>query len=208
MYPLIQCHTTISLSFPVLLDTMGEQLSLTDIYFFAAEEESNLTDNTNDWAFPVPMDLLPPSTAVQEESRPHPETDQLVCSTPHSTLHLTQMRERRRVLPMATPPLPLQDTTQQASCLDLLACPSLPREGGAIVSVELSSEAVNNLGSGTHEHSTPHSTHHLILLETANVCVFIAPNINFSYPCEDSEVESTHQWGPLRRWRSRMQCSY
>ena len=175
---------------------MGEQLSLTDMDFFAAEEESNLTDNTNDWAFPIAADQPPPSaTAIQEEVRPCPEIDELVFSTPHSTLHLTQMRERRRVLSMATPPLPLQATTQQASCLDLLVCPPLPRGGGAIASVEPSSDAESNLGSGTHEHSTPHSTPLLIPLETANVRVFIAPNINFSYPCEDSEVESTHTSG-------------
>ena len=67
--------------------------------------------------------------------------------------------------------------------------------GGAIDSVELSSEAENNLGSGTHEHPTPHYTPLLIPLETANVCVFIAPNIHFSYPCENSEMESTHTSG-------------
>ena len=177
-------------------DTMGEQLPLTDP-FFAPEEEGNITNNAHEWAFPVPMDLLPPSRAIQEESQPHPETDELVCSTPHSALHLTQMRERRRVLPMATPPLPLQDTTQQASCPDLLVCPPLPRAGGAIDSLEPSSEVENNLGSGTHEHLTPHYTPLLIPLETANVCVVIAPNIHFSFPCEDGEVESTHTSGEL-----------
>ena len=96
---------------------------------------------------------------------------------------------------MATPPPPLQDTTQKASCTDLLVCPPLPRVGGAIDSAEPGSEAENNLGSVTHEHTTPHYTSLLIPLETANVCVFIAPNINFSYPCEDGEVESTHTSG-------------
>ena len=67
--------------------------------------------------------------------------------------------------------------------------------GGAIDSVELSCEAENNLGSGTHEHPTPHYTPLLIPLETANVCVFIAPNIQFSYPCENSEMDSTHTSG-------------
>ena len=175
-------------------DTMGEQLPLTDP-FFAPEEEGNITNNAHEWSFPVPMDQPPPSRAIQEESRPHPETDELVCSTPHSALHLTQMRERRRVLSMATPPLTLQDTTQQASCPDLLVYPLPPREGGAIDSAEPSSEAENNLGGGTHEHPTPHYTHLLIPLETANMCVVIAMNIHFSYPCEDSEVESTHTSG-------------
>ena len=175
-------------------DTMGEQLPLTDP-FFAPEEEGNITNNAHEWAFPVPMDLLPPSRAIQEESQPHPETDELVCSTPHSALHLTQMRERRRVLPMATPPPPLQDTAQQASCPDLLVCLPLPRVGGAIDSVQPSSEAENNLGGGTHEHPIHHYTPLLIPVETANVCVFIVPNINFSYPCEDGEVESTHTSG-------------
>ena len=45
--------------------------------------------------------------------------------------------------------------------------------------------------------SVIHYTPLLIPLETANVCVFIAPNINFSFPCEDSEVESTHTSGEL-----------
>ena len=74
---------------------------------------------------------------------------------------------------------------------------SLPllREGGANDSVEPSSEAENNLGSGTHEHPTPHYTPLPIPREAANVCVFIAMNINFSYPCEDGEVESTHTSG-------------
>ena len=96
---------------------------------------------------------------------------------------------------MATPPLPLQDTTQQASCPDLLVCPLPPRVGGAIDSLEPSSEAENNLGSGTHEHPTHHYTPLSIPVETANVCVVIVPNINFSYPCEDGEVESTHTSG-------------
>ena len=94
---------------------------------------------------------------------------------------------------MATPPPPLQDTTQQASCPDLLVCPLPPRVGGAIDSVEPSSEAENNLGSGTHEHLTPHYTP----VETANVCVVTSLNINFSFPCEDSEAESTHTSGEL-----------
>ena len=169
-------------------ETMAEQLPLTDP-LFAPEEESNIENNTNDWTLPIPVDQPPPSRAIQEETRPNPETDQLVFSTPHSTLHLTQMRERRRVLQTATPPLPLQDTTPQASCLDLLACPLPPREGGAIDSVQPSSEAESYPGSGIHY------TPLLIPLETANVCVFIAPNINFSYPCEDAEVESTHTSG-------------
>ena len=167
---------------------MAEQMPLT-VPFFAPEEEGNIINNMNDRVLLIPMDQPPPSRAVQEETRPHPETDELVFSTPNSTLHLTQMRERRRVLPMATPPPPLQDTTQQASCPDLLVCPLPPRVGGAIDSVEPSSEAENNLGSGIHY------THLLIPLETANVCVFIALNINFSYPCEDGEVESTHTSG-------------
>ena len=91
---------------------------------------------------------------------------------------------------MATPPLPLPDTTQQASCPDLLVCPLPPRVEGAIDSVEPSSEAESYLvWSGIHY------TPLLIPLETANVCVFIVPNINFSYPCEDGEVESTHTSG-------------
>ena len=167
---------------------MGEKLPLKDD-IFATEEESNITDNTNVWDFPIPIDQGPPR-AIQEETRPHLRTDELVFSTPHSTLHLTQMRERRRVLSMATPPLPLQVT-----CPDLLACPQLPREGGAIDSLEPSSDAENSLGGGTHQHPTPHYTPLPIPVETANVCVFIALNINFSYPCEDDEVESTHTSG-------------
>ena len=67
--------------------------------------------------------------------------------------------------------------------------------GGALDSVELSSEAEDNPVSGTHEHPTPHHIPLLIPLETANVCVFIVPNIHFSYPCENSEVESMHTSG-------------
>ena len=67
--------------------------------------------------------------------------------------------------------------------------------GGAIDSVEPSSEVENNLGGGTHEHPTHHYIHLLIPVETANMFVFIAMNINFSYPCEDGEVESTHTSG-------------
>ena len=69
------------------------------------------------------------------------------------------------------------------------------QEGEQREKEEDTSEAENNLGSGTHEHPTPHYTLLSIPVETANVCVFIAPNINFSYPCEDGEVESTHTSG-------------
>ena len=34
-------------------------------------------------------------------------------------------------------------------------------------------------------------------LETASTCVFIGPNINFSYSCIDVEVECTHNSGEL-----------
>ena len=175
---------------------MAEQLPLTDP-LFAIEEKSRIINNMNDWTYPIHMNQPPPSRAIQEESQPHPETDKLVFSTPHSSLHLTQMRERRRVLPMATPPPPLQDTTQQASCPDLLVYPLPPRVGGAIDSVQPSSEVESYLGSGTHEHLTPHYTPLSIPVETANVCVVIALNIHFSFPCEDGEVESTHTSGEL-----------
>ena len=66
-----------------------------------------------------------------------------------------------------------------------------------IDSTEPSSEAGGNLGSGTHEDPTHQYTPLPIPLETANVCVFIAPNINFSFPCEDYGVESTHTSGEL-----------
>ena len=167
---------------------MGEQLPLTDA-FFSTEEESNIANNNDNWVIPIAMDQPHLSIAFQEQARPHPGTDQLVCSAPHSTLHLAQMRERRRVLLMATPPLPLQATTHQASCPDLLVCPPLPRKGGASNLTESSTEAENNnLESGTHEHTTPHYTPHMLPLETANVC----PNMNVSYPCEDGEVECPH----------------
>ena len=139
------------------------------------------------------MDQPRLSIAFQEEGGPLPGTDQLVCSAPHSTLHLAQMRERRRVLLMATPPLPLQATTHQASCPDLLVCPPLPRKGGASDLTESSTEAENNnLGSGTHKQTTDHYTPHMLPPKSANVYVLIAPNINFSYPCEDGEVECPH----------------
>ena len=162
--------------------------------FFAAEAESNINNN-NDWVIPIAMDQPRLSIAFQEEARPLPGTDQLVCSAPHSTLHLAQMRERRRVLLMATPPLPLQATTHQASCPDLLVCPPLPRKGGESNSTESNSEAENNLESDTNENTTHHYTPHLIPRETANVCVLIAPNMNISYPCQDGEVECAHNGG-------------
>ena len=111
------------------------QLPLTD-HFFSTENENNIT-------------------VVQEETSPHPQTDQLVSSTPHmprwrrddgemlcvllapspintapNTPHLlphTLMREQRRVLLEDMLPLPSQDTTHQGGGLDLLVCPPLPR---------------------------------------------------------------------------------
>ena len=51
------------------------------------------------------------------------------------------------------------------------------------------------------EQLTPHTTHHyvplLLPLETASVCVLIAPNVNFSYPCEDGEMECAHNGSVL-----------
>ena len=110
--------------------------------FFAAEEESNVSNNVN-----------------QEETRPHQETDQLVSSTthrprwrtedgemvcvalapsplttPHSTQHLlplTPMRERRRVLLEGILPFPVQATTHQGGHPYVLVCPPLWRNGGA-----------------------------------------------------------------------------
>ena len=61
---------------------------------------------------------------------------------------------------------------------------------------EPSSEVENNLGAtDTHGHTTHHYVPLLLPLETANVCVLIAPNINFSHPCEDGEVECAHNGG-------------
>ena len=142
--------------------------------FFATEEENNIVNS------------------AQEEARPCQETDQLVFSTQY-LLPLTSMRERRRALLAATPPLPLQATTHQGGRPDLLVCPTLPREGGASDTPEHSNEVENNLrATGTHGHTTHHYVPLLLPLETANVCVLIAPNINFSYPCEDGGVECAH----------------
>ena len=118
-------------------DTMA-QPPLTDS-LFSTENENNIT-------------------VTQEDARPHPETDQLVSSTPHmprwrrddgemlcvllapspidtapNTQHLlphTLTREQRRVLLEDMLPLPSQDTTHQGGGLDLLVCPSLPRPCG------------------------------------------------------------------------------
>ena len=118
---------SLSSSFPP--DTMA-QPPLTDSSF-STENENNIT-------------------VTQEEARPHPETDQLVSSTPHmpcwrrdngemlcvllapspintapNTPHLlphTLMREQRRVLLEDMLPLPSQDTTHQGGGLDLLVC--------------------------------------------------------------------------------------
>ena len=109
-------------------DTMAgvdeEYLPLTDP-FFALEDESNINDRV------LPMDPPPPSLVAQEAARPHQETDQLVCSTPHRPQHLTSMRKRRRVLLADIPPLPLQATTHHGGRADLLVCPPLPRNGVA-----------------------------------------------------------------------------
>ena len=111
------------------------QLPLT-VPFFSTENENNII-------------------VAQEQARPHPETDQLVSSTPHmprwrrdngemlcvllapspidtapDTRHLlphTLMREQRRVLLEDMLPLPSQATTHQGGGLDLLVCPPLPR---------------------------------------------------------------------------------
>ena len=172
-----------------------DQLPLTDS-FFATEDKSNVTNNINHLVFDIPMDTPSPSVVVQEEARPHQQTDQLVCSAPHSTQHLlplTPRRKRRRALLVATPPLPLQATTYQGGRPDLLVCPLFPREGGASDTPEHTNEVENNLGAtGTQEHTTHHYVPLLLPLETANVCVLIAPNVNCSHPCEDGEVECAH----------------
>ena len=172
-----------------------DQLPLTDS-FFATEDKSNVTNNINHLVFDIPMDTPSPSVVVQEEARPHQQTDQLVCSAPHSTqylLPLTPKRERRRALLAATPPLPLQATTHQGGRPDLLVCPPLPRVGGASDTPEHSNEVENNLGAtDVQEHTTHHYVPLLLPLETANVCVLIAPNVNCSHPCEDGEVECAH----------------
>ena len=252
-------------SCPYCSDTMAEQPPLTD-HFFATEEESNITNNINNWVFPIPMDQPPPSPVAQEAARPNQETDQLVCTTPHrlrwrmedgemvcvalapsplTTPHCTQhllpltpMRERRRVLLEDFYPLPVQATTHHGGCPDLLVCPPLPRNGraemwlhrvdmvsGTVIqipanyddrsevvcngvgwgrrarnpshqtshSTEPSSKVENNLGAtDTHGHTTHHYVPLLLPLETANVCVLIAPNVNCSHPCEDGEVERAH----------------
>ena len=132
-----------------------EQPSLTDSYF-ATEGTGNIANNNDHQEFHMPMD--PPPPVVQEETRPHPQTDQLVSSTPHmprwrrdngemvcvllapspidtapNTPHLlphTLMREQRRVLLENMLPLPTQATTHQGGGLDLLVCPPLPRNAG------------------------------------------------------------------------------
>ena len=128
-----------------------EQPSLTDSYF-ATEGEGNIANNNDHQEFHMPMD--PPPPVVQEETRPRPETDQLVSSSPHMphwrrddgemlcvllapspidtapNTHLlphTLMREQRRVLLEGMLPLPTQETTHQGGGLDLLVCPPPPR---------------------------------------------------------------------------------
>ena len=158
----------------------------------------------NNLVFPVPMDPPPPALVAQEEARPCQETDQLVFSTQY-LLPLTPIRERRYALLVATPPLPLQATTHQGGRPDLLVCPPLPRVGGASDTPEHSNEVENNLGAtDVQEHTTHHYVPLLLPLETANVCVLIALNINFSYPCEDGEVECAHNGGdPLEEGGSK-----
>ena len=221
--PTMMCCSTITgiPHIPLPSDTMAEQLPLADP-FFATEEESNIVNNINNWVFSIPMDQPPPPLVAQEEARPHQETDQLVCSTPHrprwrmedgemvcvalapsplttphcTTQHmlpLTLVRERRRAFLVATPTLPLQATTHQGGHPDLLVCPPLPRVGGASDTPEHSNDVENNLGAtDVQEHTTHHYVPLLLPLETANVCVLIAPNINCSHPCEDAEVECAH----------------
>ena len=209
------------------------QLPLT-VLFYSTENENNIT-------------------VVQEEARPHAETDKLVSITPHMpcwrrddremvcvTPHLlprTLMREQRRVLLENMLPLPSQATTHQGGGLDLLVCDTRLRPCGVqilsgtvlrslarneewteVVCVdgggEKTSQSMLRHTSNTTEPSSEveisfgvmdvseHSPHYYIPpqqmrlpLETANTCVFIEPNINFSYSCIDVEVECTHNSG-------------
>ena len=202
------------------------QLPLT-VPFYSTENENNIT-------------------VVQEEARPHAETDKLVSITPHMpcwrrddgemvcvTPHLlphTLMREQRRVLLEDMLPLPSQATTHQGGSLDMLVCATRLRPCGVqilsgtvlrslarneewteVVCVdgggEKTSQSMLRHTSNTTEPSseveisfgvmdiTEHSSHYYI--ETANTCVFIEPNINFSYSCMDVEVECTHNSGEL-----------
>ena len=138
LYPFLHLNSSIRtlFTYPLQLSTMAEN-QLTDT-FFSTEDENNIRNNL-----------------AQEEERPHPQTDQLVSSTPHmphwrrddgemvcvllapspidtapNTPHLlphTLMREQRRVLLEDMLPLPTPATTHQGGGLDLLVCPPLPR---------------------------------------------------------------------------------
>ena len=92
---------------------------------FATEEENNIVTDMNTWVFPTPM------------ARPHQETDQLVCSTPHRPRWRMEDGEMVCVVLASSPvlqedtqPLPSQATMYQECRPDLLVCPPLPRDGG------------------------------------------------------------------------------
>ena len=118
---------------------MGEQLPLTDP-LFATEEESNITNNNNDWVIPIPVGPPVPLAVAQEETRPHQQTNQLVLSTPHRPSWRMEDGEMVCVplapIPLTTPHstqhlLPLQATTHHGGHPYVLVCPPLPRNVGA-----------------------------------------------------------------------------
>ena len=177
-------------------DTMTEEQPPLTEPFFATEEESNITASPHQ-ASDTPSSEVENSLAA---------TDSQEHTTHNCTPQLLSL-ETANVCVLIAPNInfsyPCEDGEVECAhnggdplgggCNTITENPPLPREGGASDTPEHSNEVENNLGAtDTHGHTTHHYVPLLLPLETANVCVFIAPNVNCSHPCEDGEVECAH----------------
>ena len=143
---------------------MAEQLPLTDS-FFATEEQSNITNNNNDWVIPMQVDPRLPLAVAQEEARPHQQSDQLALNRPRWKMEDGEMVcVPLAPIPLTTPHstqhlLPLQVTTPGARmwlhqaemvCGRVVASPFSYEEGSELVCC--------GVGWGRTAQSLPHQT--------------------------------------------------
>ena len=111
-------------SFPPQIQSAG-----TDGPFPCISEQNYIVNN-----FLMPMDPPLPLAVAQEETRPHPETNQLVLCTPHRPCWRTEDGEMvcgTQVLLEDILPFPVQATTHHGGHPYVLVCPPLPRNLGA-----------------------------------------------------------------------------